>query len=123
MASIGGQSFITLRGSVTAQAQALTPIERPGVDGVGYRQKGKRGEVVTLTSVADTNNATTTTAAYVALRGTLVTVVEDAGRTSYYVAVLDVIITRVRAVSGAVGGLTAGAYLVDATWTLQPTAL
>jgi len=125
-ASIGGYGFIRLRGRLRGMAERLAEITRPNVDGQAYRKSGKRAPVSSMESLVDIDTAENADALalnYEALKGTLVTVVDDLGIETQNVAVLDVDVSAARAVTGAGGGLceSGSNYLVRATWSLQVT--
>ena len=57
MASIGSISFITIKGSLFPMAMATEPLERPGVDGVAFREVGLRGAPLNVTTYVDVDDA------------------------------------------------------------------
>jgi len=127
-ASIGSYDFISLRGRLRGLGERLAEITRPNVDGQAYKKAGKRAPVSTLASLRDIDteaNAEALALAYEALKGTLVTVVDDHANQTDYVAVIDVDVSLAEEIKGASGGLCeAGSnYLVRAVWQLQVTEL
>ena len=124
-ASIGGNEVLRISGEFQTLAEEVEVITRPNVDGAAYRTMGQRSTPFRMTSVVDVDDAAdaeTLADTYKALKGTLVTIVDDHGQTHNYVAVLDVDIVRKKKLIVGVGGLSASmGYLVEAAWTLQET--
>ena len=123
--SIGGYEFITIGGRLTPEAEELVPFNRPGVDGTGYVKVGARAPERDFIAERDFDNATDLTSAintYTALRSTLVTVVDDVGVSASNVMVLEVEVVSSRTVANAVGGITAGNYLLRIRFRLQMTS-
>lgn len=124
MASIGGSSFITLRGSINPTGTDVIEITRPGVDGHAFMDMGKHAGKSQMQSIADVSNASGAKAAilaYKALKGTLITVTDDTGQQYTNVLVQEVIATNPKNVKTPVGGLVGGSYLLSANWVLQHT--
>ena len=97
-------------------------FSRPGIDGSGFRILAKRAPVSqkqTVAAVATLADANAAADAYDALKGSLVTVVDDLGRTNNNVMVIDVQVGSPRSVLKSVP--TGINYLVDAIWTLKST--
>jgi len=125
MASIGGVSVLTLDRGPTPLAAAVVEITPAGADGHAYKRIGARAPAVSAMSIADVDGSAGVEAhiaACRALKGTLVTVVEDSGRSTSNVAVLEVEIAQIKFQALTVGGLVGGDYRVTMTWTLQATA-
>ena len=123
MSAIGAYTFLQMTGpQVPARAAAVEVIERPGVDGSAFREEAQKVPELILNTLAA---ATTLAAAnlacdnYALLKGTLVTVVDQLGRTVPYVMVLDVRVTRVAPCAGSAPVGTN--YLVWAQWWVKPT--
>lgn len=127
--SIGGISQICIKGPPLAtMGQAVEIITRPGVDGVAAKQYGLRpgvNQAVSVTDAEDASDVTTLLEAYDALKGALVTVVDDLGRTHNNVLVQDCQAVQAKAISGAGGYVrcttTPPTYLVYASWMLLVT--
>lgn len=120
--AIGNQFFITLKGQVDNFASALDQFSRPGIDGVGFQDLGKRGQETTLNSTADVSSVDNTFAAYKRLVGTLQTVTNDFNVTYTRVMILGVSRLSGRAVSIGRGGLLANpAAVLACTWRVQRT--
>lgn len=121
--AIGGSTFIRLDGvAPLAAAMEVEIITRAQVDGEAYRQLGKRGDVVTLVSVVDTNIPDTLIDVYRGYKGTLQTVVLSDGasqKTVNNVMVLNVKRSRAKKVLTPVGGVSGGSWILTAEWTLQ----
>lgn len=127
MPSIGAYSFVTFRGSINPLAEEIEIITRPGVDGVAAKQMGKRAQAATILTEVDVLDAaalTTLVAGYRAIRGSLVTVVDGAGRTHTNILVADVRHVRTQGITAHAGGLVADStLLVGAEWVLQATEI
>lgn len=120
--AIGNQFFITLKGQVDNFAPMLDQFSRPGIDGVGFQDLGKRGQETTLNSTADVSSVDNTFAAYKRLVGTLQTVTNDFNVTYTRVMILGVSRLSGRAVSIGRGGLLANpAAVLACTWRVQRT--
>lgn len=125
--SIGGQPFVTLKGMPDpATGETLEDITRPNVDGVSFRKKGKRSKVFTVNTTADVDVLVLqdTMYDYKDLQGTIVTVVDENDLDWENVLVLEVRLSRSKAIKTVVGGLIGLGTLVSlltATWTLQLT--
>lgn len=131
MSSIGGISQIAIKGPpLGPMGQMVEVFTRSGVDGVAARQLGLRpgiNQPVSVTDAEDSDDVQTLKAAYAAMRGTLVTVIDDHGETFDNVLVQDVRVDAQRAVAGGGGGprvtSEAPGYLVYASWVLMVTEL
>ena len=126
--SIGSETLVLLRGVMNPMGRTLEEITRPAVDGVSFRLEAKRSEPVSLVSLidlADAAAAVTKLAAYQALIGTLVTVVDGHGQSHTNVMVRDVRPLEQRHSPMIVGGLNvspAGAGIkLACQWTVQTT--
>lgn len=128
MASIGGITVTTWRGSLDPTGQTVEEITRPGVSGHAYATRGKRameGLVRTIIDVTSAAAIETTRAAVKALQGTSVTVIDGVGNTINNVVVEQVRIISTRAVASAVGGIngTAATHIMEVEWQLKRTAI
>ena len=113
MPSVGTENFITLRGEVLPKSAQSLEITRPNVDGVATKLVGTKGEQFQLVGVADValgapfaTTLKTKMEAYMALAGTLVTVVDDHGVSWTNIHILRVARPRARAIVTSTGGLT-----------------
>jgi len=114
MPSIGGTSFIFIRdGRPQPLGQIVERVTRPGVNGVKYRLEGAQPEPFVVTAVRDVDSAAahkSMMASFVAMRGTLVNLVDDLGNGYDRVMVhrvRDVQCKRLLTVSGGVSLLKA----------------
>ena len=101
---------------------ALENVSRPGINGTAWSQTGLTSEETLAVSEVDRTNVaavTTALAAYAAMVGTKQTVITGIGRTVTNVMVLDVRVLSAKRVETAVGGTTAGNYLLRCQWRLQ----
>ena len=123
MSTIGSFSFIRMTGpQIPALALAVEPINRPAVDGVAFRDDARKVREIMLETIATSTTLAAANVAvdnYAAIKGTLVTIVDDFGRTVNYVMILDVGEVRIQPVSGSSPAGTA--YLVKAAWRVKPT--
>lgn len=107
---------------VPSLAAAVEIIDRSGVNGIASRVEALKAEEITKETVEGVTNLATANAAaddYAALKGTCVTVVDDLGRTTYYVLVIDVRVTgKQNIVNSDPPDIN---YLIYAVWALKPT--
>lgn len=126
MATIGAQSFIRLIGPpLMPMIERYETITRPNVDGVAYKERGKGNEAVELESLTECQDAagvTNAIAAYKALVGTVVTVVDDAGRSITNVFVEEMRPLSQKAFIGAVGGTYTSGVHLRCIWRLRMVA-
>ena len=124
MPSIGGITVITIKGGLTPPGESVEEITRPGHDGHAYKRFGERAPRAELTSIRDVDAVAGVAAhilACVALKGTLITVIDDVGVTMNNVMVIEVETVRSREVGTPVGGVTAGNHLIAMRWLMQMT--
>lgn len=121
--SIGSINFIKLSGpQVPKLASAVEIIDRPGVDGTASRVNALKAEEITVYTIEGKNSLNDAKAAadtYAALKGTIVTVVDDLGRSVDNVLVVDVRVLSAQNVLNPQP--TNNNYLVRAVWMLKPT--
>ena len=121
--SIGSINFIKMTGpQVPKLAAAVTIVDRPGTDGTINRVDELKAEeitVYTLEGINTLSNAKNAIDTYSALKGTNVTVVDDNGRSTADVLVVDVRVLRVQSVLNPQP--VNNNYLVRAAWLLKPT--
>ena len=130
-ATIGGQSVLTFLGAVDGLlGQTLEEITRAGVDGHAFRRLGLRADPFQIDTVVDLEDAEAAEdeyAAYKALQGTLVSLVEPDATEHADLAVLRVTIVSRQAIATSVGGVNLDAgdagTLLRCRWTLQATAV
>lgn len=120
-------NFVTIAGLPDPMGHEVEVVHRPGSDGIAYRVIGHRSdEFVLRTSVDHDNIAATLTAieAYKALQGTLITVLDDRGRTWVGLLVLNVREITARKIVGADSGVSTskGAWQV-CEWRCRVTEL
>lgn len=121
MSSIGSFTFIQMVGPQIPTKQPTVAInDRAGVDGVSFRLNALKAGQLSVRTVATAATVPNTAADdYQAIRGTRVTVVDDMGRSTASVLVVDVVAETPRTViSSSPSGIY---YLIAATWILQPT--
>ncbi len=125
MSSIGAISFIRMAGpKIPSALPVVQTIDRQGVDLSAFRVNAyKNAEITVQTTqaVASQTIANTAPAAYAALIGTRLTVVDDLDLSTTNVMVIDarVIRTQLTASSSPAG---TGA-IVTGIWILRPTTL
>ena len=124
MSSIGEFDFLQMIGpQIPLLSAAIEQIDRPGTDGTAFRDDAfKTADIVVQTVEGVSELATANLAAddYAALKGTMVTVVDDLARQVEDVIILDVRVTKVQAIATPSSGAM-GNYLVFASWQLKPT--
>lgn len=123
--SIGTIEFLRMAGpKIPAALPVVQSIDREGVDLTAFRvQAYKNAETTVMTTQAVASVATANLApnAYAALIGTVVTVVDDLGLTTYNVIVIDARVTRIQqAASSSPAGTGA---IISGIWILRPTTL
>jgi len=126
VASIGGLSVLTMQGELSEPLGTLEDITPPWADGHAYRAGPDRAGVRQVRTTADVSSAesgiATARAAYEALKGALVTVVDPWGVSWTNVGVVDVRV-RFRKLGGIAGGAVDGADAqLVADWDLQVSA-
>ena len=120
---IGSFNFLRMSGpDVPKLAAAVEMIDRPGVDGVASRIDAFKAEELTVYTTEGVTNISTANSridSYASLKGTLITVVDDCGRSIDSVLVVDVRVQRKQNVlTSSDPGIGA---LVFAVWLLKPT--
>ena len=123
MASLGGETFATLRArQVVAPAGNVTQeVTRAGTDGRAFLVLGKRaprGEYETLANFPTANSRLSAKRDYKDFQGTVQTLVRDDGTTTS-VFVHEVRITRETVAGLVVGPMGSGPYMLGATWVLE----
>jgi hypothetical protein len=108
MSSIGGQEFSIMRGVPIALSQTVEEWRVPGLDGYGAQTLGKGDGLFRLETVAYLiGTADTLIANCLALKGTLVTIVDDWGSTVNNVLVKGINASRPEAKAAIIfGGYT-----------------
>ncbi len=125
MPSIGGITVWSLGGFDEKPALAMEDVSAEGVDGVELRELHTRGDSFRMLARLDCDSLSAANDMYDdfrELRGTLVIVQDDYGKTLSQVAVLDVRRVEQRKIIKAVGGVSTskGAWL-EAEFTLLRT--
>ena len=117
MPSIGGFSFITVKGAVNLSMEALEKFTRPGVNGQSYQSLGRRPEVSTFTSTVDfpfSGSARNNLLAYRIMKEAgPVTIIDDHGAVWINMLILTFRQTSARRVITATGGLFVNPYGVQ----------
>jgi hypothetical protein len=125
MSSIGAYNFVSIKGPpIPSLAVAMAPIKRAGVDGSAFRRdaKGVPEIILQATSWAVSETlALTSPDLYAALVGSLVTVVDDLGRTVNNVMVLACQVTRISRLG--VSTEPTAEFMIRSVWKVQPTGL
>ena len=123
MASIGSITLHSAKGQPSVLQMAHIEFTRPGVDGHGYHEIGKRAQEFTVRSFHDYSTGTgakTAFESYANMVGTTVTFTDDNSVAWTYCFVVDVQLERpIMRVLSPVGGANAGEYPVYAVWTLR----
>ena len=117
MPSVGSEQFISVVAEAADPAEMVEEITRPHVDGVALKRTGKRGVPFRVVAVRDVDtqaNLEDSLAAYSAMQGTIVTVVNNQGISRQNVAVLRVPPAQIEDMGTAVGGIegTGWSYMV-----------
>jgi hypothetical protein len=120
-ASLG--DMIAMEGKLqSAKGYMLEETSRPGVAGHAFDRRGRKGErslILTHTGLDSAANARAKYEAYVALKGTLATVIDADGETHNSVAVIHVSLVDVVPVGTATqSGVT---HVLVCRWELQKT--
>lgn len=122
MSSIGPFYFIRMDGDeLTGLSYQVKEFDRPGIDGVGFyfgAAKAPLCQKVTVEGVANAVTANTAQENYQALKGSMITVVDDTGRTKSSVMVINVQVLQKKQVLLSTTGY---GYYVTAAWTLKAT--
>lgn len=123
MSSIGIFGFIRMRGGeLGILSTQVIKHSRPGIDGVVFDFRAAKAPLiqkVTREGVANAAVANGSEEDYKALKGSLVTVVDDHGRTNLFVMVVDVrVIIKFPMLLDVPNNY---GYHVEAEWQLQST--
>ena len=118
MSSIGNFNFMTMSRAKIAEPTVVVQIfDRPGSDGIVYRKgaaKPKETVLNTKEGVSSISIGNGRQEDYAALKGTKVTIINDMGRTSQNVLIVDVDVELVREIiNGSDADIEAMVY---ATW-------
>ena len=121
--TIGGKTVKLLTHNLDPMGEQSEDITRRGVSGCAVTKIGKRSEhsrAVTKVDIVDDQAEFT---AYKALETTLITIVDNHGKTYNNVLVHKVRKTSARKINTIVGGVSGqdSAYLLVCEWTLQCT--
>lgn len=115
-----------LRGVPQPLGEALETVRRPGLDGYDLRKMGKQADVTVMESIVDVADASavaTKKTNYKALKGTVVSVVDETGNTTTNVAVQNFQILTEKKVAQMVGGVNVtdgnSGFLITTRWFLQ----
>jgi hypothetical protein len=124
MPRIGSLTFKFVKGIAQLPSNQVLPLEQmQGIDGDRYRLAGKRGRPSEYVSIFDSADATKTLAQIkaeqLALKGTVVTVVNDFGESYANTMVLDVEFLSADQSPLIIGGITASSdRVVISRWTV-----
>ncbi len=121
MSSIGALTFLRIEGKqLPPLATEIKPFERQGIDGSTFIENARKSEEIYWETVEGVGALATANMAandYADMKGTIVTVVEDLGRTVNNVLVLDVRVMGVKQVfASSIEGVN---YLIKANWILK----
>lgn len=122
MAAIGAITVDIMRGLPDPYGDELEQIERTGVDGSAFFIKGARAAPRQIETVETFVKASTTPQAklqaYLALKGTIVTLTDAHGTswTNILIADVSATVSPVAAVSGGTANATA---MISASWTVK----
>lgn len=120
MVSIGGVSFLTKQGPSTLEPlETVEEISRDNVDGHAFRRRGQKSEPVEWITEADVDDPEFTQLLYHSMQGEIVTVVDEDATDTDDVMIVKVEVIGKKKIVGAVGGITAGSWMVTARWILQ----
>jgi hypothetical protein len=104
---------------VMSAVQTLERIDRPGINGHEFRERGRRAPAVRWTTERGTANAASKIAAYQALSGTLQTITNLDGST-IVASVQMASEPSIRKIMKSVGGVEANAtWWVTVDWIIQ----
>lgn len=124
--SIGSETFKFLRGVPQPLGEAVETVRRPGLDGYDVRKLGKQADVAVMESavdVADASAVATKKAAYKAIKGTVVTVVDETGNSTANVLVENYAVIGEKRMAQMIGGVNVSAgssgYWLTARWFLR----
>ncbi len=121
MSSIGALTFFKMTGiQLPPLATELKTTEQRAIDGEGFVENARKSEasiVETIEMVSALATANMAANDYADIKGTIVTVVEDLGRTVNNVLVLDVRVMGVKQVFAP--SIEGANYLIKANWVLK----
>ena len=125
MSYIGSQNFFSLTGPIENLATVLEPFHRPGINGTGFRDVGKRARVTDLESFVDVSTlgaVATVLANYKYMVGTFQPIESDLGTLYTNVMILGVQQVEGKAIGKSAGGLwTNPQAILRCTWQVQRT--
>lgn len=123
MPSIAGQAFITVPRLFERAKERVEVIERDGIDGSIAKKLGQRNNLTQVRCVVDRDNEAglnTLELAMFALVSTVITVVDDHGKSWTNILVIDVRVGEAPRLGGlAVGGTTAGSMVAVFDFVFQ----
>jgi len=122
--TLGTFEFISFNGNVDLQGSQLEVLARQGVDGLAYRDVGKRNQPTSFSATVDVDSQAAGQAllrAYKSIQGKVVTFTEGNGTIWLDTTVLAVIRAgNMQAITGAAGGVSsAKQFLLSTQWSLQ----
>lgn len=122
MGSIGSESFIRLDWNRHQLGMMHRRVTRPGTRGTAHQEIGEKARATQARTVKDFDTDALMEAAYdayVAMKGTIVTVTTDLGIAIDNVFIEDVVVVDEAKLINASGGTTDGNYLQTLAWTFQ----
>ncbi len=124
MPSVGAVTFAFVQRSVFTEGEAVKDVTRPGVDGVALKKIGTRGGQYQLSCTRGASSKPdikTQITAIMALKGTIVSIVDDHTNTWTSVAIREVRIVKVKGVTQVVGPMAGSVAIITASITGQDT--
>ena len=122
MAAVGSENMIFVKGPFSGKRERLQDITRAGTDGNAFRREGLKSEAFTITTKVDALDfaaAETLRDTYDGMVDSIVSIVDDRGITHANMLIRNVRILGIHQPILIIGGINAGAVIVDATWTVQ----
>lgn len=121
--SIDSITFISVPRPIKRAIERVNIMERDGIDGSAWKKQGQRNALSPVTCVIDRDDEAGLSALELlifAMVGTVVTVVDDFGKSWANMFVVDVVHAEPPKKGGlAVGGTTAGSVLAFFNFTFQ----
>jgi hypothetical protein len=121
--TISNFTFLEMKGWPTKASTKLEILERAGIDGQSYRDLGKVGkpvQITTITALSNRSAMASTEESYKYIIGTQVSVTNAQGNNATNVMVLDVECVDIKSVSTSAGGpVSSPGALMYCVWTLQ----
>jgi len=122
--TIGGITFLTMRGRVTPTGTMVVDTTPDDESGHEYQELGDRAPESLLVTELDVDtdaDITAHIAACKALQGTLVTIEDPHGEAIGNVMILEAVVADTKRNRTAVGGINGGSRFVTMNWRVQAT--